>query len=59
MSEGSSGVGGWGGLLVVLLLSRNDSVEVERLDLKTLDVRANARERVGVNALHHSVVSFS
>ena len=34
----------------------NDSVKVERLDLKTLNVRANARERVGVNALHLSVV---
>jgi hypothetical protein len=40
-------------------LSRNDSVEVERLDLKTLNVRATARERVGINALHLSVDSFS
>ena len=40
-------------------LSRNDSVKVERLDLKTLNVRANARKRVGVNALHLSVASFS
>ena len=31
----------------------------EGWDLKTLNVRANARKRVGVNALHHSVVSFS
>ncbi len=40
-------------------LSRRNSVAVERLDPKTLDVRANARRRVGVNAPHRSVVSFS
>ncbi|MSU47746.1 MAG: SET domain-containing protein-lysine N-methyltransferase [Opitutus sp.] len=40
-------------------LSRNDSVQVERLDLKPLNVRGTGPKRVEVNSLHLSVVSFS
>ncbi len=40
-------------------LSRRSAAEVERLDLKPLDVRANVQKRVGVNALHLSVFSLS
>ncbi|MSU73429.1 MAG: hypothetical protein EXS43_14005, partial [Opitutus sp.] len=38
---------------------RNDSVQVERLDLKPLNVRGTGPKRVEVNSLHLSVVSFS
>jgi len=38
-------------------LSRMNSVEVERLDLKPLNVRATSAKRIGDNALHLSVVS--
>ncbi|MSU51019.1 MAG: hypothetical protein EXS37_18335 [Opitutus sp.] len=42
-----------------LTLSRNDSVLVERLDLKPLNVKGTGPKRVEVNSLHLSVVSFS
>ena len=36
----------------------NDAVQVERLDLKPLNVRATGFKRVEVNSLHLSVASF-